>query len=58
MNLQEIAKKAGVSIATVSHVLNHTRYVSPSLQEKVEAIIKECGYQRKSKDHNLILGVF
>ena len=35
MNLQEIAKKAGVSIATVSHVLNHTRYVSPSLQEKV-----------------------
>ena len=56
MNLQEIAKKAGVSIATVSHVLNHTRYVSPSLQEKVEAIIKECGYQRKSKDHNLITG--
>lgn len=56
MNLQEIAKKAGVSIATVSHVLNHTRYVSPSLQEKVEAIIKECGYQRKSKDHNLIPG--
>ena len=56
MNLQEIAKKAGVSIATVSHVLNHTRYVSPSLQQKVEAIIKECGYQRKSKEHNLIPG--
>ena len=29
MTIKEIAAKAGVSIATVSHVINHTRYVSP-----------------------------
>jgi len=33
--IRDIAKAAGVSVATVSHVVNHTRYVSPELQEKV-----------------------
>lgn len=49
MTMKEIADKAGVSIATVSHVINHTRYVSPELVEKIEAIIEESGYSEKIK---------
>ena len=41
MNIKEIAKKAGVSIATVSHVVNKTRYVSPELTERVLQVIRE-----------------
>lgn len=38
--IKDIAKEAGVSVATVSHVVNKTRYVSPELQQKVEDAIK------------------
>ena len=39
-SIKDIAKMAGVSTATVSHVINKTRYVSPELVEKVEQAIK------------------
>ena len=39
--INDIAKMAGVSAATVSHVVNNTRYVSPELREKVEKAIKD-----------------
>ncbi len=45
--IKQIAEKAGVSIATVSHIINKTRYVSPELVEKVEKIIEETGYSNK-----------
>jgi LacI family transcriptional regulator, galactose operon repressor len=45
MTIKDIAKKAGVSVATVSHVINKTRYVSEVLQEKVIRIMKELDYQ-------------
>lgn len=48
--IKEIAKEAGVSIATVSHVINKTRYVSPELAEKVEEVIKRLGYDKKTKE--------
>lgn len=38
--IKDIAKIAGVSTSTVSHVVNHTRYVSPELVEKVERAIQ------------------
>ncbi|WCK53187.1 LacI family DNA-binding transcriptional regulator [Aneurinibacillus sp. Ricciae_BoGa-3] len=41
MNIKEIAKKAGVSVATVSHVVNKTRYVSTELTERVIKVINE-----------------
>ncbi|PKP61636.1 LacI family transcriptional regulator [Candidatus Atribacteria bacterium HGW-Atribacteria-1] len=44
-NIWEIAKKAEVSIATVSHVINKTRYVSPELTAKVEKVIKALDYK-------------
>ena len=50
VTIKEIADKAGVSIATVSHVINRTRYVRPELVDKIEKIIVETGYQNKIAD--------
>ncbi|MBM3300897.1 MAG: LacI family DNA-binding transcriptional regulator [Deltaproteobacteria bacterium] len=41
---QDIADYVGVSRATVSAVVNRTRYVSPELREKILAAIEELGY--------------
>jgi len=48
--IKDIARLAGVSIATVSHVINKTRYVSPELIERVEKVIRETGYGAKISD--------
>lgn len=37
--IRDVARIAGVSISTVSHVVNKTRYVSPELVERVERVI-------------------
>ena len=42
---KQVASQAGVSEATVSHVLNNTKFVSPELTNKVQAAIKDLGYQ-------------
>ncbi|MEG1846922.1 MAG: LacI family DNA-binding transcriptional regulator [Lachnospiraceae bacterium] len=39
--INDVARLAGVSTSTVSHVVNKTRYVSPELVERVENIIKD-----------------
>lgn len=44
MNINEIAQKAGVSIATVSRVINNSGRVKPETREKVQEIIKEYDY--------------
>ena len=58
VTIKEIADMAGVSIATVSHVINRTRYVSPELVDKIEKIIVETGYQNKiaDKERKLLVG--
>ncbi len=40
----EVAKRASVSIATVSNVIRGTKRVSPKLRERVEAAIRELDY--------------
>lgn len=47
VTIRDVSEKAGVSIATVSHVINKTRYVSPDLINKVMEAIDECGYSLK-----------
>ncbi len=42
--IKDVAAKAGVSIATVSHVLNKTRFVSDGLATRVHEAVKELGY--------------
>lgn len=44
MNIYDIAAQSGVSIATVSRVLNGGRNVSSKTQEKVLKVMKEQGY--------------
>lgn len=44
MNIYDISKRAGVSIATVSRVLNNSPHVSPVTREKVMAVINDSGY--------------
>lgn len=43
--MKDVAELAGVSVTTVSHVLNKTRYVDRSLVRRVEAAVKSLGYQ-------------
>jgi LacI family transcriptional regulator len=43
--MRHVAECAGVSVTTVSHVINHTRPVSEELREKVLAAMDELGYQ-------------
>jgi LacI family transcriptional regulator len=42
--IKEIAKRAKVSAATVSHVVNNTRYVSDEVRARVEAAVAALGY--------------
>lgn len=44
MNIYDVSKKAGVSIATVSRVINGNTNVSEKTKEKVLSVIKEIGY--------------
>lgn len=45
VNIKDIAKRAGVSVTTVSHALNGTRFVSEELHGKVMQAVRELGYQ-------------
>lgn len=44
MNIYDVSKKAGVSIATVSRVLNGNQNVSDKTKEKVLSVMEELGY--------------
>ena len=44
VTIRDVAKRAGVSITTVSHVINDTRFVSDKLKERVETAIAELNY--------------
>lgn len=55
--INDIAKMAGVSTSTVSHVVNKTRYVSPEKVERVEKAIRDLDtppnfVMKKVKSHN------
>ena len=44
MNIREIARRAGVSSATVSRVLNNSGYVKSETRQKVMEVVKEYDY--------------
>ncbi|MBQ9766809.1 MAG: LacI family DNA-binding transcriptional regulator [Lachnospiraceae bacterium] len=44
MNIYDVSKKAGVSIATVSRVLNGNQNVSDKTKERVLTVMEELGY--------------
>jgi DNA-binding LacI/PurR family transcriptional regulator len=43
--MKDVAERAQVSKATVSHVINNTRFVEFSTKERVNQVIKELGYR-------------
>ena len=43
-SIRDVAKEAGVSISTVSHVINQTRFVSDNKQSNVYAAMKKLNY--------------
>ena len=44
--IREVAKQAGVSIATVSRVMNGHESVTPALRERVLRVVDDCDYVR------------
>lgn len=45
VTVRDVARRAGVSTSTVSHVLNQTRFVSDDLRERVMAAMRELDFQ-------------
>lgn len=45
ITIKDVAKLAGVSVATVSHVVNETRFVSDETKGKVKAAMQELSYK-------------
>jgi DNA-binding LacI/PurR family transcriptional regulator len=54
--IKDVAKCAGVSIATVSHVLNRTRYVAPETEQRVLKIVQELKYYKNAHARRLARG--
>ncbi|GAA0583320.1 LacI family DNA-binding transcriptional regulator [Caenispirillum bisanense] len=42
--IKDVAREAQVSVSTVSHVINGTRFVAPETAERVHAVIDRLGY--------------
>ncbi|MFD2348087.1 LacI family DNA-binding transcriptional regulator [Sinorhizobium terangae] len=54
--IAKVAKRAGVSLTTVSHVLNHADRVSLEMRRRVEAAIAELGYVPNPQAQSLRTG--
>lgn len=55
-SIKDVAAKAGVSIATVSHVLNGTRPIRPHTRERVLIAVQELGYAQNRAAQHLARG--
>ena len=51
--IKDVAAHAGVSVATVSAVINRNKYVSPNLAQRVQESITALGYERNSLAQSL-----
>src|ERR687886_1313854 len=56
VSLKDVAKHAGVSVTTVSNVINSTNRISPRTRERVLASIRELGYVRNAAAQQLRRG--
>ncbi|HLE51170.1 MAG TPA: LacI family DNA-binding transcriptional regulator [Anaerolineales bacterium] len=54
--IREVAKRAGVSYATVSHVINDTRFVSQNTRDRVLAAMSELKYRPNALARSLRRG--
>ncbi len=51
--IADVAKQAGVSVSTVSYALSGTRPIKPETKKRVEAAMKELGYQPNAMARSL-----
>lgn len=56
VSIKDVALRAGVSTATVSHILNGTRVTSQGTRDRVLAAIQELGYSQNQAARNLARG--
>jgi LacI family transcriptional regulator len=56
MRIKDVAREAGVSTATVSHVINNTRYVSDEVRARVQEAIERCNYYPNAQARSLASG--
>jgi DNA-binding LacI/PurR family transcriptional regulator len=56
MSIKDVAREAGVSTATVSHVINNTRHVSEEVRARVLEAIKRCDYYPNAQARSLASG--
>jgi len=56
VNIKDVALRAGVSTATVSHVLNGTRVASKQTKDRVLEAVRELGYSQNLAARNLARG--
>lgn len=54
MTIKDIAKRSGVSVSTVSRVLNERPDVSDAIRQKVLAVVKETGYIPNNSARDLV----
>ena len=54
--MRDVARKAGVSITTVSHVLNETRVVAPETRERVLKAVRDLDYYANTSARLLVRG--
>src|SRR5713101_1181670 len=45
VTIRDVARQAGVSVATVSHVINETHYVTPELHDRVYDAVRTLNYR-------------
>jgi LacI family transcriptional regulator len=55
--MREVAERAGVSVTTVSHVINNSRPVNPQTRHRVEEAMQTLGYQPNVLARSLRRGV-
>jgi LacI family transcriptional regulator len=56
MDIREIAKRARVSTATVSRVVNHVPTVNPQMAKRVWNVVEELGYYPNTQARALVSG--
>jgi LacI family transcriptional regulator len=56
MRIKDVALAAGVSTATVSHVINKTRFVSEATRAKVMHAVESCNYYPNANARSLASG--
>ena len=56
VSIKEVAAHAGVSVATVSNVLNRPEIVAQATRERVSASIRELGFVRNESARQLRAG--